>query len=77
MSTSTDLRKAWELFADPHRDSWASFERFMERFRLWVFCRCGAQIDSYDVRPVVEAGEDPRDYEWTCEGCEAHSEALR
>lgn len=29
--------------------------------------RC--RIDPYDVQPVVERGDDPRDYDWTCVGC--------
>jgi hypothetical protein len=44
---------------------------FLAEFGVLILCRCcGRQIDTYDVQPVVESGEDPRDYDWTCVDCE-------
>lgn len=48
-----------------------AFDRFLAEFGVLILCRCcGCQIDPYDVQPVVESGNDPRDYDWTCERCE-------
>lgn len=64
------LKYEWDRYGGV-RDGLA-FDRFLAEFGVLILCRCcGCQIDSYDVQPVVERGEDPRDYDWTCFGCGA------
>jgi hypothetical protein len=46
-----------------------TFDRFLAEQGVIIVCRCSSQIDPYDVQPVVERGDDPRDFDWTCERC--------
>jgi hypothetical protein len=64
------LKYEWDRYGGGVQDC-MTFDRFLaESGVLIVCCACGSQIDPYDVQPVVERGDDPGDYDWTCERCE-------
>ena len=64
------LKEEWDRYGGAAQDC-LTFDRFLAELGVLIVCRsCGSQIDPCDVLPVVESGEDPRDYDWTCERCE-------
>ena len=67
---SPELRRGLRDGGREQNDGMA-FDRFPAESGVLILYRCrGCQINSYNVQPVVERGEDSRDYDWTCDSCE-------
>lgn len=68
-SAASTLTNEWKWFRGAAGDA-GNFDRFLAWVGVVIECTsCRRQIYPVDVLPVVERGEDPREYAWTCEGC--------